>query len=104
MLLTPQVAFRNFQPEMVVYNAGTDILDGDPLGLLKASYTLKVIIIFLFEQNVSNLVTLLVQISPDGITSRDEKVFRVAREREIPVVMLTSGETLNTNITKMHAF
>ena len=89
---------------MVVYNAGTDILDGDPLGLLKASYTLKVIIIFLFEQNVSNLVTLLVQISPDGITSRDEKVFRVAREREIPVVMLTSGETLNTNITKMHAF
>lgn len=89
---------------MVVYNAGTDILDGDPLGLLKASYTLKVIIIFLFEQNVSNLVTLLVQISPDGITSRDEKVFRVAREREIPVVMLTSGEKLNTNITKMHAF
>lgn len=30
-----QVAFRNFQPELVVYNAGTDILDGDPLGLLK---------------------------------------------------------------------
>ena len=40
--LTPQVAFLNFQPEMVVYNAGTDILDGDPLGLLKASYTLQV--------------------------------------------------------------
>ena len=50
------------------------------------------------------MVTLLVQISPDGITSRDEKVFRVAREREVPVVMLTSGEKLNTNITKMHAF
>ncbi|CAN7080405.1 unnamed protein product [Brassica oleracea var. botrytis] len=75
-----EVAFRNFQPEMVVYNAGTDILDGDPLGLLKASYTL--------------------QISPDGITSRDEKVFRVAREREVPVVMLTSGEKLNTSINQ----
>ncbi|CAN7101543.1 unnamed protein product [Brassica rapa subsp. narinosa] len=72
-----EVAFRNFQPEMVVYNAGTDILDGDPLGLLKASYTLK--------------------ISPDGITSRDEKVFRVAREREIPVVMLTSGGYMKSN-------
>lgn len=66
-----EVAFRNFQPEMVVYNAGTDILDGDPLGLLK--------------------------ISPDGITSRDEKVFRVAREREIPVVMLTSGGYMKSN-------
>ncbi|KAF2531242.1 hypothetical protein F2Q70_00032332 [Brassica cretica] len=72
-----EVAFRNFQPEMVVYNAGTDILDGDPLGLLKASYTL--------------------QISPDGITSRDEKVFRVAREREVPVVMLTSGGYMKSN-------
>jgi hypothetical protein len=24
-----------FDPELVVYNAGTDILDGDPLGRLK---------------------------------------------------------------------
>ncbi|CAL9231629.1 unnamed protein product [Arabidopsis halleri] len=60
-----EVASRNFQPELVIYNAGTDILDGDPLGLLK--------------------------ISPDGITSRDEKVFRFAREKNIPLVMLTSG-------------
>ncbi|CAH8272288.1 unnamed protein product [Arabidopsis lyrata] len=60
-----EVASRNFQPELVIYNAGTDILDGDPLGLLK--------------------------ISPDGITSRDEKVFRFAREKSIPLVMLTSG-------------
>ncbi|XP_023635959.1 histone deacetylase 2 [Capsella rubella] len=60
-----EVASRNFQPELVIYNAGTDILDGDPLGLLK--------------------------ISPDGVTSRDEKVFRFAREKNIPLVMLTSG-------------
>ncbi|XP_058189111.1 histone deacetylase 2 isoform X2 [Rhododendron vialii] len=59
------VAGRMFDPELVLYNAGTDILDGDPLGRLK--------------------------ISPDGITRRDEKVFRFSRERNIPLVMLTSG-------------
>lgn len=31
------------------------------------------------------------QISPDGIALRDEKVFRFAREKKIPIVMLTSG-------------
>ncbi|GAV56972.1 Hist_deacetyl domain-containing protein, partial [Cephalotus follicularis] len=30
-----EVAGLNFDPELVVYNAGTDILDGDPLGRLK---------------------------------------------------------------------
>ncbi|XWS72463.1 hypothetical protein CRYUN_Cryun02cG0041800 [Craigia yunnanensis] len=60
-----QVARGNFAPELVVYNAGTDILDGDPLGGLK--------------------------ISPDGVVQRDEKVFRFARERNIPLVMVTSG-------------
>lgn len=60
-----EAAGRNLDPELVVYNAGTDVLDGDPLGMLK--------------------------ISPDGVISRDEKVFRFARERNIPLVMLTSG-------------
>ncbi|KAL0311884.1 UNVERIFIED_CONTAM: K(+) efflux antiporter 6 [Sesamum radiatum] len=53
-----------FDPELIIYNAGTDVLDGDPLGRLK--------------------------ISPDGIAARDEKVFMFARERDIPLVMLTS--------------
>ncbi|THU52375.1 hypothetical protein C4D60_Mb10t03340 [Musa balbisiana] len=60
-----EVARNNFNPELVVYNAGTDILDGDPLGRLK--------------------------ISPDGVMTRDEKVFTFARERNIPLLMLTSG-------------
>ncbi|KAJ0030441.1 hypothetical protein Pint_12941 [Pistacia integerrima] len=59
-----EVAGRMFDPELVVYNAGTDILDGDPLGRLK--------------------------ISPEGIAARDEKVFRFASSRNIPIVMLTS--------------
>ncbi|KAJ7958344.1 Histone deacetylase [Quillaja saponaria] len=60
-----EVAGNRFDPELVVYNAGTDILDGDPLGRLK--------------------------ISPEGIAIRDEKVFQFARERKVPIVMLTSG-------------
>ncbi|KAK4274584.1 hypothetical protein QN277_017782 [Acacia crassicarpa] len=60
-----QVAGNRFDPELIVYNAGTDILDGDPLGRLK--------------------------ISPEGIVQRDEKVFQFAREKHIPIVMLTSG-------------
>ncbi|CAN0882043.1 Histone deacetylase 2 [Linum grandiflorum] len=60
-----KVAGRMFDPELVIYNAGTDILDGDLLGRLK--------------------------VSPVGISNRDEKVFRFARERDVPLVMLTSG-------------
>jgi len=58
-----QVASRNFQPELVIYNAGTDILDGDPLGLLKVIYILQIshfyrsrIFSFFLTYNVSNLV------------------------------------------------
>lgn len=60
-----EVAGNRFTPELVVYNAGTDILDGDPLGRLR--------------------------ISPDGIIKRDEKVFAFACDRNVPLVMLTSG-------------
>ncbi|XP_047003568.1 histone deacetylase 11 [Schistocerca americana] len=58
-------ALREFHPDIIVYNAGTDILDGDRLGLLS--------------------------VSSQGIIRRDELVFMKANERHIPVVMLTSG-------------
>ncbi|XP_023768687.1 histone deacetylase 2 [Lactuca sativa] len=60
-----EVAGSAFDPELVIYNAGTDILDGDPLGRLR--------------------------ISPNGVAIRDEKVFRFANDKNIPLVMLTSG-------------
>ncbi|CAO2818045.1 unnamed protein product [Amaranthus hypochondriacus] len=60
-----EVAGRMFNPELIVYNAGTDVLDGDPLGCLR--------------------------ISPDGIIKRDEKVFTFARSKGVPILMLTSG-------------
>ncbi|MCP9262809.1 Histone deacetylase 2 [Dirofilaria immitis] len=54
-----------FRPDIIVYNAGTDCLRGDPLGLLS--------------------------ISSKGIRKRDEIVFKMARDRHIPIVMLLSG-------------
>ncbi|XP_040215306.1 histone deacetylase 11 isoform X1 [Rana temporaria] len=58
-------ALNEVTPDVIVYNAGTDILDGDPLGGLS--------------------------ISPQGIIKRDEIVFSIARSRSIPILMVTSG-------------
>ncbi|AQL04104.1 Histone deacetylase 11 [Zea mays] len=65
-----EICNSRFEPQLIVYNAGTDILDGDPLGRLK--------------------------VSPEGVVTRDEKVFRFAKDRNIPLLMLTSGEILLT--------
>ncbi len=56
-------ALAEFKPDLIIYNAGTDILVGDPLGKL--------------------------DITADGIKSRDELVFKTAKDRQIPIVMLT---------------
>uniref|UniRef100_G3PAZ0 Histone deacetylase 11 n=2 Tax=Gasterosteus aculeatus TaxID=69293 RepID=G3PAZ0_GASAC len=58
-------ALNEVRPDILVYNAGTDVLDGDPLGGLS--------------------------ISPEGIRKRDEIVFRAARRRGVPILMVTSG-------------
>ncbi|XP_071512493.1 histone deacetylase 11-like isoform X1 [Panulirus ornatus] len=58
-------AINEFSPHVVVYNAGTDIMEGDCLGLLS--------------------------VSKQGIIERDEIVFQKVRQRNIPIVMLTSG-------------
>lgn len=76
-------ALTEFLPDLVVYNAGTDILEGDPLGCLS--------------------------ISPQGIIQRDEIVFKKVRSKKIPIVMLTSGGYLKktakiiaTSILNLH--
>ncbi|XP_074190202.1 histone deacetylase 11 isoform X3 [Rhinolophus sinicus] len=58
-------ALQEHPPDVVVYNAGTDILEGDRLGGLS--------------------------ISPQGIVKRDELVFRTVRGRQVPILMVTSG-------------
>uniref|UniRef100_A0A671NA92 Histone deacetylase 11 n=2 Tax=Sinocyclocheilus anshuiensis TaxID=1608454 RepID=A0A671NA92_9TELE len=58
-------ALNEVRPDIIIYNAGTDVLDGDPLGGLA--------------------------ISPQGIVKRDEIIFRAAQRRGIPILMVTSG-------------
>lgn len=53
------------QPDIIFYNAGSDIYEHDPLGRLN--------------------------ISQDGIIHRDEMVFRFAKQQGIPIVMTLSG-------------
>lgn len=50
---------------MIIYNAGTDCMEHDPLGGLN--------------------------ISPQGIIKRDELMFDFALRRNTPIVMLMSG-------------
>jgi len=58
-------AITDSKPKFIVYNAGTDIFARDPLGNMK--------------------------VSAQGIIKRDEFVFRCAREKNIPIVMVLSG-------------
>ncbi|TKR61051.1 hypothetical protein L596_028217 [Steinernema carpocapsae] len=58
-------ALGEFTADLIVYNAGTDSLRGDPLGCLS--------------------------LSAKGIIERDEIVFELARENCTPIVMVTSG-------------
>ncbi len=65
-------SLAEFKPDLIIYNAGTDILVGDPLGNL--------------------------DISAHGIKSRDEILFKIAKERQIPIVMLTRFVCFDTRI------
>mmetsp|Transcript_15598 Transcript_15598/g.39647 ORF Transcript_15598/g.39647 Transcript_15598/m.39647 type:complete len:421 (+) Transcript_15598:216-1478(+) len=58
-------SFASSSPDVVFYNAGTDILAGDPLGRLN--------------------------VSKQGIVQRDEMVFQACLEARVPVVMALSG-------------
>lgn len=64
-------AFGAFDPDIVIYVAGTDGLEGDPLGALS--------------------------ISEDGIVKRDEMVFAAARKHKKPIVMLLGGGYQKSN-------
>lgn len=58
-------AFEEWQPDFVIYNAGTDIYQLDPLGALG--------------------------VSAEGIVAREELVFSLCRRFKVPVMMLLSG-------------
>lgn len=56
---------KKFAPQFIIYNAGTDILEGDPLGDLS--------------------------ISEEGIIQRDQMLFEFAYTNKIPIIYLFSG-------------
>lgn len=58
-------AFGRFQPDLVIHNAGSDVLDGDPLGRMC--------------------------VSAEAVVERDSLVWTACRSRGIPVCMLLSG-------------
>ena len=60
-----EAAVIQCSPDLIIYNAGTDIHENDPLGALG--------------------------VSADGIIARDEHVFRTARNLNVPVAMVLSG-------------
>lgn len=45
----------------------------------------------IFEMMIESDLELALKLTPTGITNRDEYVFKVARERNIPIIMLLSG-------------
>ncbi len=59
------IAIKDHEPNLLIYNAGTDIYEHDPLGGLS--------------------------ITESGIIQRDEIVFRTSYENNIPILMLLSG-------------
>ena len=66
------IAFNEFNPDFVIYNAGTDCMNNDPLGHL--------------------------QMTDQGIIRRDEFVFKLALEvHKVPIVMLLSGGFCHVN-------
>ncbi|XP_054162088.1 histone deacetylase 11-like [Oppia nitens] len=56
-------AFNEYKPDLIIYNAGTDVLNGDPLGNMNLTIT--------------------------GVIDRDQIVFEHAKTNNIPIVMLT---------------
>lgn len=58
-------ALDDFKPDLIIYNAGTDILAGDKIGGML--------------------------VSPQGIVHRDQFVFKQAQLKQIPILMVLSG-------------
>lgn len=58
-------SIKKFKPDIIIYNAGTDCLEGDPLGNLN--------------------------ISAEGIIKRDEIIFELGLKYNVPVTMVLSG-------------
>ena len=64
-------SFQKFQPDIIFFNGGSDILKNDPLGFLS--------------------------ISSDGLIKRDELVFEFSKKFNVPISYVLSGGYQKTN-------
>lgn len=72
------IALKKFSADLVFYNAGTDIMIGDPLGGMLITPE-----VYFFNK---------IKCFNKGIIARDECVFELAKkEHNTPIVMVTSG-------------
>jgi len=64
-------AIESFEPDFLLYNAGTDCMEGDPLGRM--------------------------HLSNDAIQKRDAIVFKICLSHSIPLTMVLSGGYQKSN-------
>lgn len=110
-------AIEEFKPNLIIYNAGTDSLIGDPLGGLDLSpqgellYFLRCLLSGLLsglllliprmcmrqfaclvnKRNDHKVLSTFFLLREQGIITRDEMVFRVAKRNNLSVAMVMSG-------------
>lgn len=95
--------------DLIIYNAGTDVLDGDPLGrcwpvlcgqavqVMMLDFVTYVVKTCVCECHLRCVYTVShpylnrVHVSKEGVCRRDEMVFELALKLRTPVCMLMSG-------------
>jgi len=76
--------------QFILYNAGTDCLTGDPLGTANV-HLLVGPCCHAFSRKCN---TGWMDLTAEGIKTRDEVVFQMAFDRKIPILMVLSGGTV----------
>ncbi len=81
-------ALDEFRPDFILYNAGTDCMENDPLGSKTFQNLCRIITFDLLKY----LYFLDLNLTPKGIIKRDELIFEYALSRKIPILMVLSGK------------
>lgn len=85
--LLPQI-FQEFRPDFVIYNAGTDLLEGDPLSGLSISPQSIV------ERDLSVFAACM---EPKGENEHLRTIFDRCGARPVPISMVLSGGYQQSN-------
>ena len=92
------MAHDSFQPQLVLHNAGSDILENDPLGRRDLGTTCSLSLItsrttsaFALQHCLIGTARCRMAVSAADMLRRDAMVFEWCRSRDVPVCMLLSG-------------